>query len=42
MKKIMCNGDYFIMYLLFNFEPVKGYKCGSNVGMFRVAGESAG
>ena len=30
------------MYSLFNFEPVKGFKCGSNVEMFRSAGDSAG
>ena len=38
----MCNGDYFILYTLFNLEPVKGFKCGSNVGMFMGAGCSAG
>ena len=42
MKKIMCNGDYFVMNPLFNFAPLKGFKCGSNVRMFRGAGESAG
>ena len=30
------------MYPLFNFHPVKGFKCGSNVKMFRGAGDSAG
>ena len=24
----MCNGEYFVMYTLFNFEPVKGSKLG--------------
>ena len=38
----MRNGDYFIMYPLFNFYPVKGSKCGSNVGMFRGASDCAG
>ena len=42
MKEIMCNGDYFVMYLLINLESVKGFKCGSNVGMFRIAGDSEG
>ena len=30
------------MYPLFYFEPVKGFKCGSNVRMFRAASDSAG
>ena len=30
------------MYALFNFEPVKGFKCESNARMFRGAGDSAG
>ena len=38
----MCNGGYFIMYPLCNFWPVKGFKCRSNVGMFRGASDSAG
>ena len=38
----MCNGNYFIMYALFNFEPVKGFECGSNAGMFWGADDSAG
>ena len=25
MKKSVYNGDYFVMYPLFNFEPVKGF-----------------
>ena len=37
----MCNGDYCVMYPFFNLEPVKGFKCGSNVAMFRCAGGSA-
>ena len=36
MKKIMCNGDYFVMYALFNFEPVNGFKLGRNVGKLEV------
>ena len=36
------KGDYFIMYKLSNSEPVKGFKCGSNIGMFRDVGDSAG
>ena len=28
MKEMICNGDYFVMYTLFNFEPVKGFKWG--------------
>ena len=31
----MCNSDYFVMYPLFNFEPVKEFKCRSNLGMFK-------
>ena len=38
----MCDGDYFVMYPLLNFQPVKGFKCMSNVGMFRGAGDCAG
>ena len=38
----MCKGDYFVMYTVFNFLPVKGFKCWSNVGMSRGAGDSAG
>ena len=38
----MCNRDYFVMYPLFKFEPVKGFKCWRNVGMFRGAGDDAG
>ena len=37
----MCNGDYFIMYPLFNFFPVKGFECGSNMGIFTGASDSA-
>ena len=39
--EIMCNRDYFVKYPLLNFEPVKGFKCGSNVGMFSGASDSA-
>ena len=42
MKEIICDGDYFVMYLLLNFKPVKEFKHGSNVAMFRGAGDSAG
>ena len=42
MKKIMCNGYYFIMYSLFNFYTVKEFKCGSNMGMFSGTSYSAG
>ena len=42
MKEIMCNRDYFVMYPLFNFEPVKEFKCMRNVGMFRGVDDSAG
>ena len=47
MKKIMCKGFYllfinFIMKPLFNFYPVKGFKYGCDVGMFRGASDSAG
>ena len=41
MKEVIYNCHYFVMYPLFNFEPVKGFKCGSNVEMFRGAGDSA-
>ena len=41
MKEIICNGDYFILYPLFNFQPVKGYKCESDIGMFSGASDSA-
>ena len=41
MKEIICDEDYFVMYPLFNFELVKGFKCRSNVRMFSVAGDSA-
>ena len=37
-----CKRDYFVMYTLSNSKPVKGLKCGSNVGMFRGADDSAG
>ena len=37
----MYNGDYFVMYAL-NFKPIKGFKCGSNVGIFRGVGDSTG
>ena len=30
------------MYPLLNFESLKGFKCGSNVGIFKGAGDSAG
>ena len=30
------------MYPLFNFWPVKGCKCGSNVGIFSSTGDNAG
>ena len=40
IKKIMCDGDYFVMYPLLNVEPVKGFKCWSKVGMFWGAGDS--
>ena len=36
----MCNGDYFSMYPLFNFEPVEEFKRGNNMGMFTGAGDS--
>ena len=42
MKEIICNGYYFVMYMLFSFKPVKRFKCGSNVGMFRGMGDNAG
>ena len=41
MKEIMCNEDYFVMYTLFNFKPVKRFKWGSNVGMFMDASDCA-
>ena len=41
MEKIMCNGDYFVMHTLFNFEPVKGFKCRSNVGMLTSRRQTA-
>ena len=30
------------MYKLSSSKPVKGFKCGSNVGMFGGAGDTAG
>ena len=36
-----CNGYYFVMYKLSSSKPVKGFKCRSNVGMSRGAGDSA-
>ena len=34
--------SYFAMYLLFNLKQVRGFKCGSNVGMFRGESDNAG
>ena len=42
LKDIMCKGDYFVMHTLFNSKPWKGFKCGSNVGISRSAGDSGG
>ena len=28
IKEMMCDRGYFVIYSLFNFEPVKGFKCG--------------
>ena len=38
----MSNGDYFVMFALFNSKPVKGFKCGCNVEMYMGAVDSAG
>ena len=37
----MCNEEYVILYPLFNFYPVKGFKCGTSMGKFRGASSSA-
>ena len=42
VNEIMCNEVYYVMYPLLNLGPMNGFKCGSNVGMFRDAGDSAG
>ena len=42
MKKSISSEDYIAMKTLFKFEPVKGFKCGSNMGIYWGRNESAG